>query len=104
MGNIGLILSEEAYYGFMLSGLNHCFLAVDLASTRRAIASFKDDKNIALVIIEKRLKELLPPSEQAELEALEYPFFFEFDKGGAQTYNDEINAMIKRLGISVNGT
>jgi vacuolar-type H+-ATPase subunit F/Vma7 len=104
MGNIGLILSDEAYYGFRLSGLSHCFLATDLSSIRRAIFALKTDKGVSLVIIEKGLKDVLTKEERLELDASDYPLFFEFDKNGMQTYNEEITSLIRELGITVDGS
>lgn len=104
MGNIGLILSDETYYGFRLSGLSHCFLAMDPPSVRRAISALKDDKNISLVVIEKKLKDSLAHEERLELERLEYPFFFEFDRNGTEAYSEEITRLITKLGVSISGS
>lgn len=102
MGSVGLILSEEAYYGFRLAGLNRCFLVADQSSVRRAINTLSLDKGVSLVIIEKKLNNVLTKEEQQELADSEQPQFFVLDTSANQSYSEEITQLIKRLGIAVN--
>lgn len=104
MGSLGLILSEEAYYGFKLVGLNRCFFAPDEQSLHRALNAVKTDKAVSLVIIEKKLMDMLSKEEISEVNASESPFFFIFDTSASHEYSEEINTLIKRLGISINGS
>lgn len=103
MGNLGLIMSEETYYGFKLAGIDRCFLAHDLQGLRRAISEIKSDRSVSLLVIEKNLVDLLSKEEQLSLEESDAPFFFIFDSKASGVVSEEISKLVKRLGISVNG-
>lgn len=104
MGNIGLILSDDAYYGFKLTGISRCFLVENATGVRKALSLLVQDKTVALVLFEKKLKALLSDDEKERVESSQQPFFFEIDTGGSKYYTEELTTLVKKLGVNFNGS
>ena len=99
MGQIALIAGEELYYGAALAGVKRSFLVRFVYEMKKTLNQIKEDKSLALVIIEKELESLLDQEDSEFVHSSQSPLFFFISREGKAGYGKELASLIAKLGV-----